>query len=143
VIAVFVAALGAGAAAAYFFFPEVQAMTQGSNSQTEEVAAEPVEYGMFLQLDPLVVNPAGERGRRALMVSVGIEGPDEKSLAAVTEKEVVVRDRILGKLGKLTVDELSDITIRDSIKTDLLTELNTVLEGNPLSRLYFTAFVLQ
>lgn len=110
-----------------------------------EAVEEAIEYGEFMRLSGFMVNPAGSGGRRALVVDVGLEGPNPKVLEGVTQKEVVIRDRILGKLSKLTVSQLSDISIRDSLKTDLLEEINGVLgeEKFHLSRLYFTTFMLQ
>ena len=143
VVAVVVAVTG-GAAAAYVFFPEVNAMITGTTVSDATAPAEPVEYGEFMELAGFMVNPAGTEGRRALMVNVGLEGEDEKALEGITRKEVVVRDRILAKLSKLTVEELSDYSIRDSIKQDMLVEINRILDPEaPISRLYFTAYILQ
>lgn len=143
------AAVGAGAAAAYVFFPQVTALVTNTGETAEiiaeEEAAEPIEYGEFMELKGFMINPAGTGGRRALMVNLGMEASSPEILESVTSKEILFRDRVLGKLSKLTVDELSDISIRDSIKTDLLLELNSLLnkeEEEQLSRLYFTAFIL-
>jgi flagellar protein FliL len=141
--AVLVAALGIGGASAYFFFPQAYAMMGDSEASDEDAPPELIEYGEFMELSGLIVNPAGTGGRRHLMVSVGLEGEDAEVLEAVTSKEVVVRDKILAKLGILTVDQLSDISLRDSIKLDILADVNSMLEDHPLSRLYFTAYVLQ
>lgn len=148
-IAVVLVAVGGGAAAAYLFFPQVTAMITNTGEAAEDVAeaeaAEPIEYGEFMELKGFMVNPADTNGSKALMVNVGLEGPTTEILEAVTAKEVIIRDRILGKLGKLSRTQLADVTIRDSIKLDLLESINTVLgpdEEERLSRLYFTAFIL-
>ncbi|MFT5141878.1 MAG: flagellar FliL protein [Rhodothermales bacterium] len=147
IVAVIFIAVGGGAGAAYVFFPQVSRMITGTEvaDDAAEAVEEAIEYGEFMRLSGFMVNPAGSGGRRALVVDVGLEGPNPKVLEGVTQKEVVIRDRILGKLSKLTVSQLSDISIRDSLKTDLLEEINGVLgeEKFHLSRLYFTTFMLQ
>lgn len=118
---------------------------EAAEEVAEAEAAEPIEYGEFMELKGFMVNPADTNGSKALMVNVGLEGPTTEILEAVTAKEVIIRDRILGKLGKLSRTQLADVTIRDSIKLDLLESINTVLgpdEEERLSRLYFTAFIL-
>ncbi len=142
-------AVGTGAAAAYLFFPQVTALLTDTEQTAEELAEaeaeEPIEYGEFMELTGFMVNPSGEGGRRALMVNIGVEGPSADVLDAVSAKEILIRDRVLGKLGKLSVRELSDISIRDSIKLDLLQDINGVLDKDKkkqLSRLYFTAFII-
>ncbi|NNE69659.1 MAG: flagellar basal body-associated FliL family protein [Rhodothermales bacterium] len=145
-IAVVLVAIGGGAAAAYLFFPQVTAMITNTGEAAEEIAeAEPVEYGEFMELKGFMVNPSDTNGRRALMVDVGLEGPSTKTLEAVVAKEILIRDKILGKLSKLSVAELADVSIRDSIKLDLLDNINALLdpeEEEQLSRLYFTAFII-
>jgi flagellar basal body-associated protein FliL len=147
IVAVILIAVAGGVGSAYFFFPQVAAMISGSEVADDESVAveEPIEYGEFMKLSGFMVNPAGSDGRRALMVDVGLEGPSPKVLEGVEEREILIRDRILGKLSKLTVAQLSDIGIRDSLKMDLLDEINGVLGEDEmhLSRLYFTAFILQ
>lgn len=151
VVAVILVAVGAGAGAAYLFFPQVTAMITGTEVAAQEVAdaedAKPVEYGEFMELTGFMVNPGDTGGRRALMANVGLEAPDPAILEAVTAKEIVIRDRILSKLGKLSSRELADVSIRDSIKLDMLDEINRVIdteeEDDLLTRLYFTAFILQ
>ncbi|MFT4604019.1 MAG: flagellar basal body-associated protein FliL [Rhodothermales bacterium] len=148
IVAVVLVAVGAGAAAAYLFFPQVTALLSKTEQTAEELAvaeaALPTEYGEFMALKGFMVNPAAG-GRRTLLVDIGLEGPSEEVLEAVSAKEILIRDRILGKLSKLGIEELSDIAVRDSIKIDLLHEINSVLnpeEDQQLSRLYFTAFIL-
>ncbi len=143
-IAILVAALGLGGVSAYFLFPQAYAVMGGSAGENpEEIVPEEIVYGEFMELSGLIVNPAGTGGSRHLMVNVGLEGADEEVLALVSLKEIVVRDKILSKLAKLTMSELSNFSLRDSIKADILKDVNTLMGETPLSRLYFTAYVLQ
>ncbi len=104
---------------------------------------EPVEYGAFTELENLIVNPAGSRGERYLAVSLGFEAADDAVLAELEEREVVVRDALLRLLSDHSVEELSTVAQRDSLKGKLLGAVNARLREGAIDRIYFTRYVLQ
>ena len=105
---------------------------------------EPAEFGVFAELDGIVVNPRGSGGRRYLMVKVGVEAPEQETLDRLDELQPVVFDRVIALLGERAVDELTDITRRDSLKAGVQEAIDGVLgEDGPVSRVYFTQYVLQ
>jgi flagellar FliL protein len=131
---------------AYSQYPMVdnaagQVQTLFASSDSTE--SEPTEYGSFYEIKGLIVNPASSSGARYLMVDVGLESTNAEVIADLETKEVVVRDRMIRLLGERTSDELSDISKRDTIKTELLDSINDVLKDGAIDRLYFTQYVLQ
>jgi len=146
-IPLLVIALTGGGWAAFIYYPEVVAMTSavgldfGSDEKLDE--AEPVEYGQFTELQGLIVNPADSEGRRFLMVNIGLETPDESGLEQLKMKDIVVRDTILRTLSTHTISELSNISMRENLKRELLSAINGVMQDSTISRLYFTQYVLQ
>lgn len=112
----------------------------GTTSSSED---EPRTFGQFVQLDGLIVNPAGTEGTRYLMVSLGLEADHEDVLDEIMTKEVVVRDTVLKTLGSRTVQELSDIEMRTLLKTEIRNAINALLTEGEIDRLYFTQYVLQ
>ena len=105
---------------------------------------EPVEYGAFAELDGIVVNPAGTDGRRYLMIKVGVEAESEKTLARLDELKPAAVDAVIGLLSAQPVERLVDITKRDSIKAEVHARFDEMLgEDGPLSRIYFTQYVMQ
>lgn len=139
--------LGGGAWLSYTYYEDLATVSnairrdfgKGDPKQAED---QPIEYGEFAQLENLVVNPAQSDGR-FLMVSLGLEFSEPKVTEEIGERDVVIRDSILRLLGKRTIPELSDITLRDEIKDDLREALNGILEEGDINRLYFTQYVLQ
>jgi len=106
--------------------------------------APPVEYGEFTELDGIVVNPRGTDGRRYFMVKVGVEAEDAKTLARLDVLRPAAVDAVIGLLSEQSVETLTDITKRDSLKTQILDRFNEMLgEEGPVSRIYFTQYVLQ
>lgn len=107
-------------------------------------APPPVEYGEFTELDGIVVNPRGTDGRRYLMVKVGVEAQDAKTLSRLDVLRPAAVDAVIELLSAQPVETLTDITRRDSLKAQILDQFNEMLgEDGPVSRIYFTQYVLQ
>lgn len=122
-----------------------QAATQlkGYFASSDTSASTPRDYGSFYEIKGIIVNPSGSEGARYLRVDVGLESNEEAVISALESKEVVVRDRIIRLLGERPASELGDITLRDSLKHELISSINGVLSDGAVDRLYFTQYVLQ
>jgi len=103
---------------------------------------EPIEYGQFTQLPGIIVNPAGSGGRRYLMIDLGLESAEAKTLEEVSAREVVIRDAVVRILSEKTVEQLASIDGRAALKDTLRLTVNRILKGD-IDRLYFTQYVLQ
>ena len=104
----------------------------------------PPEYGAFAELPGIVVNPRGTGGRRYLMVKVGVEAEEPETLERLAELEPAAVDAVIDLLGAESVERLTDISRRDTLKTQILNRFNTMLgEDGPAARIYFTQYVLQ
>ena len=134
--------VGGGGVVAYSQYMAITTMGYESPVEEEE-GAEPVEYGEFMEMENLIINPDGSSGKRYLMVKIGLESDKAKALAEVTAKDVVVRDAILRNLSARTVEELASIEQRESLKDSLRAAINAILEEGEVTRLYFTQYVLQ
>ena len=137
----------AGAFVAYTKYPEVArtaasfGLDFGLVEEAEE--EEPQEYGEFLVLSDIIINPAESGGKRFLLLSIGLESSEPKVLEEVGTKDIVVRDVVLRVMGERTVSELSSIEERQAIKEELRHTLNELMDTGEIDRLYFTQFVLQ
>ena len=92
----------------------------------------------------IVVNPLGTDGRRYLMVKVGVEADDAATLARLDEMSPAATDAVIGLMSAMRVEQLSDVARRDSLKEDVRRQFNAILgEDGPVTRVYFTQYVLQ
>ena len=137
-----VLALAGGGFLAYSQYVTLATIMHDDESDTETEAG-PIEYGEFLELENLIINPSGTDGTRYLMVKIAFESAEAKALEEVTSKNVVVRDAILRFLQSKTVEDLSSIEQREEIKHDLRELINEILDNGDITRLYFTQYVLQ
>ena len=133
-----------GGVVAYTQYPTLAKIAGVIGGDEEEEENEPpLEFGEFMELSNIVVNPANSDGRRLLMVSLGMETNESSALESIAEREMVVRDTIIKILGTRTVEELANIEHRTQIKDQLRQAVNGVLDEGEINRMYFTQYVLQ
>ena len=99
--------------------------------------------GKFLELENLLVNPAGSRGERFLMVSVAYEVPDDEALEHLHEREIQIRDVVSATLESRTLDDLTQPSARDDLKQKLLEVVEPFTGPAAWVRVYLPRFVIQ
>ena len=135
--------LGGGGVLA-FTQPALLGGVTGGVPAAHAAEPEPVEFGEFSEMPGIVVNPMGTDGRRYLMVKIGAEAAEAATLERLDEMSPAATDAVIDLLGSLSVSELTDITRRDSLKESIRTRFNGMLgEDGPVTRIYFTQYVLQ
>jgi flagellar FliL protein len=95
-------------------------------------------------IENLVLNPAQSGGTRFLLLSIAFELKDEGSVEELKARDAELRDLVLATVGKRTVEELTDMTIRDSLKVELQGVAKGLLKKKSrVRRIYFPQFVIQ
>jgi flagellar FliL protein len=94
-------------------------------------------------LENLVLNPAGSGGSRFLLLSVAIEAGSSNTVADFQARDAELRDIILTALGAKTVDQLTDISTREGIKSEIQAAITARFGKASVKRLYFPQFVVQ
>ena len=95
-------------------------------------------------MENLVLNPSGSNGTRFLMAAVAAEVKDEKVKEEMTGRDAELRDAALRILGVRTVEQLADMTLRETLKKELVDSLNARLASKTaVKRIYFPQFVIQ
>jgi flagellar FliL protein len=94
-------------------------------------------------VDNLVVNPAGTKGTRFLIVSISFEADNAKTVDALKEHEAEIRDVLHAVLSAKTVDEVSDVALREQIKSEMQQAVEAVVKPGKVKKLFIPQFVLQ
>ncbi len=94
-------------------------------------------------IDNLVLNPAGSGGTRFLLLSIAFQMKDAAALEAIKSRDAELRDAVLATLGGKTVEQLSEMASRDSLKTELRAATAKALHTRGVRRVYFPQFVIQ
>lgn len=90
----------------------------------------------------LVLNPAGSGGVRFLVASLALVA-SETAAGLLEERDAEARDLILTILSARTVEQLSDVSSRDEIRSALRSELNAMLGFEGVQQIFFPQFVIQ
>jgi flagellar FliL protein len=96
-------------------------------------------------IDNLVLNPAQSGGTRFLLLTLAFELKDEATLAEMKTRDAELRDAVLVTVGAKSVEYLSDMAVRDSLKRELRTVAGKLFpkKKNAIGRIYFPQFVIQ
>ncbi|MDQ6827721.1 MAG: flagellar basal body-associated FliL family protein [Gemmatimonadota bacterium] len=96
------------------------------------------------QVDNVVLNPAKSGGTRFLMVSAAFATKNQGVADDLKSHDAEVRDIMLRVLGGKTVEELSDPTLREALKEELKTAIDSMVGSKDgIKKLYFPQFVIQ
>jgi flagellar FliL protein len=94
-------------------------------------------------IENLVLNPAGSGGTRFLMVTATFELKDGGADQVLKDHEAEVRDRILALLGKKTIEDLTDVSQRETIKKEVLDAVMPLFPKDGIRKVFFPQFVIQ
>jgi len=94
-------------------------------------------------IENLVLNPAASGGTRFLLFTVGLQLKDAATKELARAREIEVRDTILRVLGAKRVEELTDITNRDHIRSEVQAAVDSLFTRPSVKAVYFPQFVIQ
>lgn len=127
-----------------FLVPPPQAEVVKEESEEKPPEEErPYDVGMYMIKD-LIVNPAGTRGTRFFLVSLGLEYSPPGAEDKLKEQEPRIRDRLITILAEKTLAQLSDITYREKLREEINQAVQEVLADDAeVLHVYFVKYVLQ
>lgn len=114
-----------------------------SGGSNESTAHEKEAGGLIFSVDDMIVNPAQTNGKMLLLASLGLAVESEESKKALEEKQVIVKDAILGVLSSKNVNQLSSTTYRDTLKIEIIKKLSAQMPGSKVKNIYFSKFIIQ
>jgi flagellar FliL protein len=83
-------------------------------------------------------------GARFLLVATAIEVSEPALMEELKVRDAEARDVLITVLGSRTVDQLSDLNQRDSLRAEISRAFNTMLaRPKAVRRVYFPQFVVQ
>jgi len=109
----------------------------------EMIAKQQSPEGVYYSLENIVVNPAETNGHRYIILSMTIKLSNIEALKKLKNNTAKVKDRANKVISKHTVEELSSVNKRETIKKELGIVINKVIGKNSVRNLFFTKYVLQ
>ncbi|MDP2077985.1 MAG: flagellar basal body-associated protein FliL [Sulfuricurvum sp.] len=101
------------------------------------------EVGIMFPLDVFTVNLLSESGRRYLKVEMNLELEGEELALELETKKPVLRDVIIRILSGKSLEEVSTIRGKETLKEEIIGDLNQRVKDGKIKNVYFTDFVVQ
>ncbi len=140
-------------AAVYFITANIllsNGASNNSHSSEETTTEEPADTTatisaseVIYNLDDMIINPAQSNGKMLLLASLGISVDGEASKKILGEKQVVVKDAVITVLTGKNVEQLNNIAFRDTIKSEIISSLGSLIPEAGINNIYFSKFIIQ
>ncbi len=116
-----------------------------SHVKEAEEEDRPTSVGVegVLELDNIIVNPAGTDGLRFLMATIAIDLGDKELVEKMRDKNYEVRDRVTAILEGQSMDMLTAPGARDSLRVLIATAIAPLLEGGHVVDVFIPYLVIQ
>ena len=111
--------------------------------EKSEKGKEEGEGMKIITLDEIIVNPAETGGRRYLAVTAGLQTATPEAEKKIEEQRALVRDVMITLLSSKHLEELADISYRDSLKAEIRNAINAKVHGLKIENVVFSGYVLQ
>ncbi|MFO7445022.1 MAG: flagellar basal body-associated FliL family protein [Ignavibacteriaceae bacterium] len=125
--------------------PDIDTISKDSSAVSKTTdAGSSKELGKHIFLiEDIVVNPADTEGKRLLLTSVGFDLQEETAIQDYKSKEVLLKDAIVTTLSSKSLMQLSNTSFKDSIKSEIITRVKSLIPGSKLNTVYISKYILQ
>lgn len=117
--------------------------TAGEEAGAKDEAESEPAATEIINIDDIIVNPAGTGGTRFLAASIGFEVKSKDAIAQFESRMPMIRDALLSILGSKTIEQLSDPKEKEITRYQIKKRVEQLLKTDDLKAVYFTDFVLQ
>ena len=105
--------------------------------------AGPAKPKTKVPLSKIVVNVSGSQGTRLLLTSLTLAGSTADFKEKIEENSDHLRDLSSGILGNKSIADLEKPESRNLVRSELLSQFNTVLGTGFVQEIYITEFAIQ
>ncbi len=112
-------------------------------TEEEDIPEGTGAIGQFIYtVDDIIVNPANSKGEQLLLTSLAFDVQSEENKVELKSKEVLIKDMILSILASKNSRMLSNINLRDSLRTEISSKVENFLPGITINKVYFSKYIL-
>lgn len=101
------------------------------------------EVAYIFTVKDIIVNPAGTGGTRFLSASIGFEVDYESTMVLFKNRQPQIRDALITILGSKNIEQLTDMKQKEIARLQIKKRVESLLDTDELSAVYFTDFVIQ
>lgn len=124
--------------------PESKAIEQSSKESDDDMSGqkESKEQHIFVVKD-LIINPAATNGQRYLLSTIAFNLSSDEAMKSLEKKEMALRDILNSILTSKTMDQLIDVTKRESLREEIAVKAQTLVDRGKLRSVYFSKYIIQ
>jgi len=115
----------------------------GEEEKAEEEAAAEVKPKVIYDLGEVVFNPTGTMGKKLMMVGIAIPVDTEEQKKELEESSIVIKDLVLRTFSKYSFAEINEPWFRDSVKSEIIREIQVAYPEIPIATIYIPKWVIQ
>ena len=141
--AVIVLGVGAGL---YILWDKVSGVAPETLENAEKMAEKKVvkvKVKVLLSMETFVVNLADPGGKRYLRVTMALEMDDKDFVEEAKKNVPKMRDKVLLILPEKKFKDIRTSSGKDSLRKEIIAQLNPLLNNCKVTDLYFQEFVIQ
>ncbi len=146
IIGVVVVLLAGGVAAYFFLFSQPsdkELAQQIKQEQQKKAKQQGPTVGVFMPLDPFIVNLADPQARHFLKATIVLELADNSAKSEASKLLPVIRNSIIILLTSQTMDDIITTEGKMRLRDQLLIRLNHILGPDKVENVYFSQFIVQ
>jgi len=123
--------------------PEQAPGAEVAESSAPAQKAQAGKVGPMVDISGFIINILDRDEVRYLKAAITLEADSEAGALELQERQAQVRDAILLLIGNKTFDELRDLQGKMQLRSELIAQINTLLQQGQVKNIYFTDFVVQ
>ncbi len=107
---------------------------------------QPAARAIVMAIDPVTVNISGTRMTRVLRMQIHLVLSEPRLERVLKEMLPMVKDRIMSTAGRRTLDEMESAEDRESLKRDIVLEINSLVRSHmsgSVQDVAFSEFLIQ
>lgn len=114
-----------------------------ANAEEKAAAEEEVKPKVIYDLGEVVFNPTGTMGKKLMVVGIAIPVDTEEQKKELEESSIVIKDLVLRTFSKYSFAEINEPWFRDSVKSEIIREIQVAYPEIPIATIYIPKWVIQ
>lgn len=117
--------------------------SEESEKKNEKKSSEKSVGDFLFTLEDVICNPAESNGKILVLTSLGFDMNSAESKKIMEEKSVILKDIVISSIARKTVSELNNVAKRDSLKIQIVQNIESKIPNVKINDLYFSKFIIQ
>lgn len=115
----------------------------GHSGDSEEGNGSSASGQFIYAIDEIIINPANTNGRKFLLTALAFDLATEENRAKLEEKDFLVKDMVISVISSKTTAFLSDVSLRDSLRSEITHKVESFMPDIKINKVYFSKWIVQ